>query len=703
MTKGHNHPVTDGDNKHFVIDPVTRSITNNTSKLTLTQKDHNSERYTFEIPQDVEGHDMSLCNKIEIHFVNIDSKTREKKIGIYEVDDVQKAISEETGEKILTFTWLVSGAATECMGTLSFAVRFACVDDETSAITYSWNTAIHSNINILESIYNSESLVAEYYDVLQQWLSRIEKSIPTISANGYWTIDGKETDILATPPIPEIGANGNWFVNGVDTGTRAGGTPGSILMSQVLKGTDEDGNNIYEQTYSNPDGTDTKFEFIANRGPEGKTGDTGPEGKQGIQGDQGIQGLPGKDGEQGREALLCAYVYEYKEGDTLIGAQATIENYEEYFNREPVNGDIFYMMASDISIFLPDWPGATMMLTAEITDTSNLPAVTFRTKRGVPILGKQGDPGLPALSCIYVEELELVNPENPEEGFNLSGAISQVQAHFNRLPEVGDLFNMNAYYDSEVGRLSYTLSCKVDSHSELEPNTILYTITDYVEITGPQGPKGDTVSSVLYYTTEKDFGSSEPSSGQLDIGNFSRNAIVVNEYFVLLAKATINDVPRTWLLNCRVAAVGSTTVTYEIRGSIETTGRQGPMGPNGVSCTHSWNGKELIITSASGTSSADLQGPKGESIQSIDYESTDADGNNVYNVTLTNGTKLESTITAPKGERGYGVSGIVYDFTDDSGTKFYKLVLEDGTTISSPIQVPGGRSIELITIEEVSG
>jgi len=35
-------------------------------------------------------------------------------------------------------------------------------------------------------------------------------------------------------------------------------------------------------------------------------------------------------------------------------------------------------------------------------------------------------------------------------------------------------------------------------------------------------------------------------------------------------------------------------------------------GADGISCTHSWNGTVLTVSSASGTSSADLQGPKGD-------------------------------------------------------------------------------------------
>lgn len=41
-------------------------------------------------------------------------------------------------------------------------------------------------------------------------------------------------------------------------------------------------------------------------------------------------------------------------------------------------------------------------------------------------------------------------------------------------------------------------------------------------------------------------------------------------------------------------------------------GKNGTDGKDGVPCTHSWNATTLTVTSASGTSSADLKGPKGD-------------------------------------------------------------------------------------------
>lgn len=53
----------------------------------------------------------------------------------------------------------------------------------------------------------------------------------------------------------------------------------------------------------------------------------------------------------------------------------------------------------------------------------------------------------------------------------------------------------------------------------------------------------------------------------------------------------------------------------------------GKSGKDGVSCTHSWNGTTLTVTSASGTSSANLKGDKGDSpiveVEKWTFELTD--------------------------------------------------------------------------------
>lgn len=62
------------------------------------------------------------------------------------------------------------------------------------------------------------------------------------------------------------------------------------------------------------------------------------------------------------------------------------------------------------------------------------------------------------------------------------------------------------------------------------------------------------------------------------------------------------------------------TALAQAKASGEFDGKDGSNGKDGVSATHSWNGTTLIVTSASGTSSADLKGQKGDKpLKGTDY------------------------------------------------------------------------------------
>lgn len=171
----HIHSVYDSE-QHFLINPTTRAIVNQEpQKTTLIQYDHNSERFTFEIPRMVDGHDMSTCNKVEVHYLNIEAKTGEQNAGVYIVDDLQ-VFPEDNDVVILS--WLISQNATQLIGSLNFLVSFKCVTD--ANIDYAWNTAICSSIAISTGIYNSEIIVEQYADVLEQWKKEIlNGGIPT--------------------------------------------------------------------------------------------------------------------------------------------------------------------------------------------------------------------------------------------------------------------------------------------------------------------------------------------------------------------------------------------------------------------------------------------------------------------------------------------------------------------------------------------
>ena len=170
----HTHPVVDSDSR-FVINSTTRAISTTSDKLELIQGDHQSERITFEIPKIVEGHDMSLCDRIEIHYINIDKRTSATSRDVYIADDV--AID---GDK-LTFSWLISGNATKYYGRLNFIILFECLDPDGN-YTYKWNTEICKLLTIGEGISNTSAVIEDHSDILEKFRKEIleeagEKSI----------------------------------------------------------------------------------------------------------------------------------------------------------------------------------------------------------------------------------------------------------------------------------------------------------------------------------------------------------------------------------------------------------------------------------------------------------------------------------------------------------------------------------------------
>jgi lysophospholipase L1-like esterase len=167
MKKGsymeHKHSVFDTDTR-FIIDPVTKVAKNTSKKTKVAQYSHNSERVTFEIPRHIEGHDMSLCDGVEVHYQNIDVKTKETNSGYYEVTDLQIDPEDET--KVIC-TWLISGNGTQFAGLLNFALWYVC--KENGKITYAWNTLLNNELTVGGGFKASDLVLSEYVDVIEQW------------------------------------------------------------------------------------------------------------------------------------------------------------------------------------------------------------------------------------------------------------------------------------------------------------------------------------------------------------------------------------------------------------------------------------------------------------------------------------------------------------------------------------------------------
>ena len=162
----HLHNIT-GTDKRFYIDPITRAVITDSDNVNPIQYDNNSVRFAFEVPRFVGGHDMALCDRIEIHYINFASAT-EKSEDVYLVDDISV---DEWAEDRASFTWLLSANATKYAGPLDFLIRFICLDGDT--VIYAWHTDICKDISVCDGINNSAAAIEMSSDVLEAWRKEV--------------------------------------------------------------------------------------------------------------------------------------------------------------------------------------------------------------------------------------------------------------------------------------------------------------------------------------------------------------------------------------------------------------------------------------------------------------------------------------------------------------------------------------------------
>lgn len=197
----HNHNVSDTDIR-FKIDGSKRAVTNILDvKKMLVKNDHNSERFGFELPRFIDGHDMLKCDIIEIHYDNIGTDEISK--GVYKVVDA--AVSPANPETIV-FSWLVSRNATKLVGKLEFNIHFKCNVD--GQLEYCWSTLPYKNITIEPTIDNSDVIITEEnQDIISQWQAELfgigntqEQRLLTISAQEQNAIEIKGNEVKESLP-----------------------------------------------------------------------------------------------------------------------------------------------------------------------------------------------------------------------------------------------------------------------------------------------------------------------------------------------------------------------------------------------------------------------------------------------------------------------------------------------------------------------
>jgi hypothetical protein len=177
----HTHPVPDTDT-YFIIDPITRKIENtNRKKNVIMQYDHNSERFTFELPRYIDGHDMLECTSVTVNVDNVEIGVEEPHVNSDAPDMTDLRSHPNDPDKVIS-SWLISRNSTQLAGILSFHIEYKCVDSSGNVV-YEWSTDNYDEIEVRARKKNSEAAVVEHTDLLEQWRTRIFGAGDSVMAN----------------------------------------------------------------------------------------------------------------------------------------------------------------------------------------------------------------------------------------------------------------------------------------------------------------------------------------------------------------------------------------------------------------------------------------------------------------------------------------------------------------------------------------
>lgn len=198
-------------------------------------------------------------------------------------------------------------------------------------------------------------------------------------------------------------------------------------------------------------------------GPQGPEGPQGPQGERGAQGPQGIQGEMGPQGPTGPTAVAN------------INAKGTYSNSATYVRNDLVNynGNAYVCIVASSTGVLP-------------TDTTNWQLFVSQGAKGdkgdtgaTGAQGPKGETGLPAL--VYSRRHEWTTTPT------VNATITFSTNSFNRTPVVGDVLRFPFLNTSTNKCYDCNSVCTAISGSNA---TFQY--KSVVDITGIQGPKGDT-------------------------------------------------------------------------------------------------------------------------------------------------------------------------------------------------------------------
>lgn len=340
---------------YFIIDPETRTIrTESSGNNILVQYDHNSERFTFEIPRYVDGHDMSACSDIRIHYRNTSQSNMFTSKGVYIPDDL--AVNADN-EDVITFSWLLSSATTQYIGFLHFSIQFLCCVD--GVVEYAWNTSVYSDIKIIESLNNTEEAVPEIVDAIEGIKSDVTKEVEANLSDTLTEVDEAVSNCEAVAAALTLAKENGEFVG------EKGDTGDAGVGIESIKKKSTDGLvDIYVITYTN--GNTFQYE-IANgaRGADGVSATHSWDGtvltitsasgtsSADLKGDKGD---PGEKGESGVTAPVEGFFALSIDADGNLYVNSR-NGEAPTFEYDDTTGDLYVVVAADARVLIGNVKG----------------------------------------------------------------------------------------------------------------------------------------------------------------------------------------------------------------------------------------------------------------------------------------------------------------------------------------------------------
>lgn len=216
------------DGKIFMVNPDTRKITISV-KYSSVVGDNGSQILTFGIQRYIDGYDIMDCNDVAIHY-NIISEEDGNILysDVYQCDDLRIS---ETDENVILVSWKLSKNATKFNGILSFTIKYSTtyVDEEDQVKEiYALQSRICEKLRIFTRVNNSQQVVEEYGDVLQQWKEDLEKSKPTVNVS-------KDENVTTISITDKDGTTTATILDGVD-----GKSAYELAVENGFEGTEEE-------------------------------------------------------------------------------------------------------------------------------------------------------------------------------------------------------------------------------------------------------------------------------------------------------------------------------------------------------------------------------------------------------------------------------------------------------------------------------